>query len=289
MPFLNQLQMKKIILLSILILIYLSLTSCQKKKYLEQNLEKKSNINANTELIFSKKLDKETTVECYVRSDDSYFYWEYIIKGKENKTINHFKINKLKLGEYSRFANRPNFYKKFRILSVFKNTDNLVFLIDKFGQVEVQVYSTSEKTIAVTIPVKRYELFPMDVVLLGEDFQDVKMVDNTIYTLSVYLRGGGSMYYFSKIDLNKKSALDASIDVSSGEFKINQNKENKTIVRLDSGSYQVTGHGFRFSLLDNNQIKVEENQSKSFITKIDFKPPHIDKNEDVNKIIEYLP
>ncbi|WP_160140275.1 hypothetical protein [Chryseobacterium sp. c4a] len=281
--------MKKIILLSLLILVNLSLTFCQKKSHTEKTNEKTLNMSANTELIFSKELDKKMSIECYINSDNNFYYWEFNTKGKESKTIDKFKISKLKLGEYSRFANRPNFYKKFRILSVFKNTDNLIFLIDKFGQVDVHIYSMVGERPVTIIPIKKYKLIPMDVVLLVEDFQDTKLINNTLYTLSILMSGASSVNYISKIDLSKKNVLEASIDVSSGEFKINQNIENKAIVRLDSGSYQVTGYGFRFSLLDNNQIKVEENQSKSFITKIDFKPPHIDKNEDVNKIIEHLP
>lgn len=264
---------------------------CQKNNKTEINTKAQSNMKTTGELIFSKELDKETTVECYVNSDDNYFYWEYIIKnkGKENKTINHFKINKLKLKEYSQYPNRSNFYKQFRIISVFKNSDELIFLIDKFGQVEVQIYSTSEKTIAVTIPVKRYEFFPMDIVLLGEDFQDVKMVDNTIYTLSVLMGGGPSIYYISKIDINNKKVMEGSVNVSTDDFVTNPNNVTKPIAQLEDGNYKENGSGFKFSLFNNNQIKIEENRAKPFVKKIDFKPPHIDKNEDVNKIIEHLP
>ncbi|MDN3693890.1 hypothetical protein QWZ06_17165 [Chryseobacterium tructae] len=278
--------MKKILFLVFIFLVILVST---KILFFPMKTKTKSDINANTELIFSKELDKQMSVECYVNSDNDFYYWEFNRKGKENKTIDKLKISKLKLGEYSRYANRPKFYNRFRILSVFKDADNLVFLIDKFGQVDVHIYSLIEKNSKTIIPVKKYKLSPMDVVLLGEDFQDVKIVDNTIYTLSVYLRGGGSMYYFSKVDLNNKKVMEGFVNVSTEDFVTNPNNETKPIVQLEDGNYKETGSDFKFSLFNNNQIKIEENKVKSFVTKIDFKPPHIDKNEDVNKIIEYLP
>jgi hypothetical protein len=252
---------------------------------MEKSIAKKSNMNPGAELIFSKELDKEMSVECYVNSDNDYYYWELNLTGKANRTIDKFRINKLKLREYSRFANRPNFYKQFRIISVFKDSDNLVFLVDKFGQVDVHIYSLSEKGSTTIISVKKYELSPMDVMLLGEDFQDVKIVGNTIYTLSIDLGGAPSLYFISVIDLSDKKVLETSVDISSEGLMADQNNNNKTIVQLESSYYQLTGSGLKFSLLNDNLMKIEQDKLKSFV-RINFNPSKIDNDENINSIIQ---
>lgn len=259
-----------------LILVFLpQLISCQTYS--------KSNMSTNTELIFSKQLDNNTFVECFVTNDNNFTIWEFKVRGKENKTIDRFKIDTKRLKDFSPFANRPNFYRQFRVISVFKSADNLIFLLDKFGQVDVQLYTLSGvKTI---IPVKKYQLLPMDTEFIGEDFQDVKIADNTIYTLSKHLRGNNSLYYISMINLDSKKAQQAAINISEQE-SVAQNNDYKPVILLEDRSYQSTGFGFQFSLLDNDILYIKKDKLNYFTTKINFSPSKIDKNEDINSIIQ---
>lgn len=268
--------MKRIFFLILVFL--LQLVSCQ--------THTKSNMNANAELIFNKELDKNLSVECFVDNSDNYYTWEFKIKGKENKTLDQFKISKQKLNEYSPLAGRPGFYKQFKVIAAFKNLDNIVFLLDKFGQVDVQLYSLSGKSSRVIIPFKSYQLSPMDTDILGEDFQDVKMVNNTIYTLSKHLRENSTIYRISMADLIDKKAQESLINVSVKESVKNQNGEHKTIVQLEDSSYKSTGFGFKFSLLDNNLLEIKKDNADNFMTRINFTPSKMDKNKDINTIIE---
>ena len=268
--------MKKILFL--LLVFLLNFVTCQTKI--------KSNMNTDAELIFTKELDKDIAVECFVSNDNDYFAWEFKINGKENKQIDKFKINKQKLKQYTPFANRPDFYKQLKVLSVFKNGDNLVFLLDKFGQVDAQLYSLSGNGHKTIIPVKTYQLSPMDVTLLGEDFQDVKMVNNTIYYLSKHLRGNNGIYYISRINLESKKSQEASVNVSSKESAADQKDNQKAIVQLKDSSFQSTGFGFKFLLLNNDFVDVEKNNSKFILTKISFKSSDIDTTKNINDIIE---
>lgn len=267
--------MKKILFLILVFL--LNFVSCQ------TNI--KSNMNTDAELIFTKELDKNISVECFVSNGNDNFAWEFKIKGKDDKTVDKFRINKQKLQEYSPFANRPDFYKQLKVISVFKNGDNLVFLLDKFGQVDVQLYSLSGNGSKTIIPVKKYQLSPMDTELLGEDFQDVKLVNNTIYGLSKHLRGNSGLYYISMVNLESKKALEAAVNVSSKESVADQG-DHKTIVQLKDSSSKSTGFGFKFLLLNNDLVDIEKNNSKFILTKISFKPSDIDKTKNINNIIE---
>ncbi|WP_072409681.1 hypothetical protein [Chryseobacterium limigenitum] len=243
-------------------------------------------MNTDAELIFSKELDKNISVECFVSNGNDNFAWEFKIKGKENKTVDKFKINKQKLQEYSPLANRPDFYKQLKVISVFKNGDNLVFLLDKFGQVDAQVYPLSDSGPKTVIPVKTYQLSPMDTELLGEDFQDVKLVNNTIYGLSKHLRGNSGLYYILMVNLDSKKSSEASVNVSSKESVEDEKVDHKTIVQLEDSSSKSTGFGFKFLLLNNDLVDVEKNNSKFALKKIGFKSSEIDKTKSINNIIE---
>lgn len=268
--------MKKIFFLILVFL--LKLVSCQ--------THTKSNMNASAEMIFNKELDKNLFVECFVDNSDNYYTWEFKIKGKENKTVDQFKISKQKLKEYSPLAGRSGFYKQFKVISVFKSADNIIFLLDKFGQVDVQIYSLSGKGSRMIVPFRKYQLSPMDTEILGEDFQDVKIINNTIYTLSKHLRGNSGLYHISMMDLTHKKTQEGVVNVSVKESVKDLSGDHKTIVQLEDSSYKSTGFGFKFSLLNNNLLDVEKDNSKYFITRIDFKPSNVDKNKDINTIIE---
>lgn len=268
--------MKKILFL--LLVFLLNIVSCQTKI--------KSNMNTDAELIFSKELDKNIFVECFVSNNNDYLEWEFKIKGNENKKIDKFKIYKKKLRQYTPFSNRPDLYKQLKVISTFKNGDNLIFLLDKFGQIDVHVYSISGNTPKTIIPVKTYQLSPMDITLLGEDFQDVKVVNNTIYCLSKHLRGNNGIYYISKINLNSEKSEEGTVNISSKDFIAVQKSNHKVIVQLEDSSFQSTGFGLKFLLLNNDLVDIEKNNSSFILMKINFKILNISKYKDINDIIE---
>lgn len=241
----------------------------------------------NSELIFSNKFDENMTIECFVSNDELNYRWEFLLKDKQgNLKIDRLEISKQKLMYYNPLANRPKFYRQFKVLAVFKNLDKLIFVLDKFGQIDVNVYSISNKTVKEIIPIKNTDLTPMDTEILGEDFQDLKMEGDVICCLSKHLRGSNSVYYISRVNLQDKKSEEGSIDVSKKDSNKDTEQLEKSSIYLEDCSYKLNNFGYKFCISKKNTVFVIKDNFEPFEVKIDYRSLTVESSKDINSIIK---
>lgn len=246
----------------------------------QEKIDKVSRIN------YSKQFDESTTVECVAYFDDLYYYWEFKLKGTENRTIDKFRISKKELTAYLPYAYSTSLYAPLFIIEVFRDDhNNLIFYLDKFGQVDIHKYTArGEKEV---IRVNNYELTTLEFVYRTEEFTDVKILDNVIYSLSEPTVGLVNTYRFNKIDLNTSTAYTTSINpFRFSNVIINEFDESKVFLTLDSGQYKYNGYGYRFFITSDDKVRVFKSVSKDEVYKLNFelsKP----EEKNVNDLIEW--
>lgn len=242
-------------------------------------------------LIFIAKLavcqtrSTDSSVQCAVDTNGMYCHWEVKITDKKNTMIDRFKINKAGLSGLMPQLRRTDFYKNLKVIAVLKNTKNFILLIDKFGEVDVHIYPLSGKSQKKIIPFIKYKLSPMDMDFVGEDFQDSKLVGDTVYTLSKDIRGNNGVYFISLIDLHTGEVQRAAVDTSSLKQGSDSNHAHSPLVELGDRSFKATGFGFKFSLLKNGILVIQKNKTTYYDAVLDFKLSETVKNK-VNSIIE---
>jgi len=242
-------------------------------------------------LIFMGKLavcqtkSTESSILCIVDTNGMYYHWEVKITDKENTMIDRFKINKAGLSGLIPQLRSKDFYKNLKVIAVLKNAESFALLIDKFGEVDVHIYPLSGNSQRKIIPFIKYKLSPMDMDFVGEDFQDSKLVGDTVYTLSKDIRGNNGLYFISSIDLHNGKVQRAAVDISSLKQGSNSNHTHSPLVELEDRSFKTTGFGFKFSLLINCILLIQKNKTTYYDAVLDFKVSDTVKNK-VNSIIE---
>jgi len=225
------------------------------------------------------------SIQCAVDTNGMYYHWEVKITDKENTMIDRFKINKARLSGLIPQLRRTDFYKNLKVIAVLKNAESFVLLIDKFGEVDVHIYPLSANSQRKIIPFMKYKASPMDMDFVGEDFQDSKLVGDTVYTLSKDIRGNIGLYFISSIDLHTGIVQRAAVDISSLKQAKDSNHTHSFLVELEDRSFKTTGFGFKFSLLINGILVIQKNNIIYYDAVLDFKVSETVKNK-VNSIIE---
>lgn len=182
----------------------------------------------NRDRIYSKTLTEGLKIEFYRSENDSAFVWELDISSKQKHSDIKFQINKNNLEKSHILGNRANFHELFNIIDAFFNPEgkSLLVLMDKFGQVDLYEFSLNSDYIfdishskINTKHFKTYEIIPMDVELLREDIQDVKLYQNNLHSVSVSLYGNYGSYFFNTLDFDKNVREELILNMSEVKDK----------------------------------------------------------------------
>ncbi|MDM1409115.1 hypothetical protein, partial [Myroides sp. DF42-4-2] len=238
------------------------------------------------ELIYSKQFDENNTVECFINTDDLYYYWEFNLKGTENKTIDKFRISKKVLISYIPYFNTRDLRSAMRIVDVFRSEQGgLIFYLDKFGQIDIHKYTTDN--MKEVIRIRNYELQTIDSINRRDFFVETKMYGNTVYCMFKPLSRFRNAPTLTKTDLNHGTSVITEI-FSSPTLSppLNEFDSTKIILTMDSAEYKYNGYGYRFFITSDDKVKVLDFDSTQAVYKLNFELSKPDE-KNVNDLIEW--
>lgn len=187
------------------------------------------NVNIS-EKIFEKKVSSGLSFECIRKVNREKLLAIFYETRNDNKQV----LDTVSIAIASLDKNyswERGFYKFFKIIDVnfIESTQELSVIVDRFGSLDLYSYKLSDKTNSSgnpgrrVITLKEGALVPRDVMLLGEDFQDVKVYNSETFLLSRSLYQKPSDYSIYKIDhLHQRMDLFSAdiVDMKSHAKKI---------------------------------------------------------------------
>ncbi|MDM1409103.1 hypothetical protein [Myroides sp. DF42-4-2] len=121
----------------------------------------------------------------------------------------------------------------------------------------------------------------------SEEFTDIKILDNVIYSLSEPSVGLVNTYRFNKIDLDTSTVYTTSFNpFGFSNVIINEFDVSKVLLTLDSGQYKHNGYGYRFFITSDDKVRVFKSVLKDEVYKLNFELSKPDE-KNVNDLIEW--